>query len=121
VKQLTDLRKTSLAILFAVLGLCVHADRLADVGWIITLILLTVNICSMYDGMDDETFQARVHAVGPAIFTLINSLPGLAAVTLLCREMNLASELPTAGALQTLLALSPGLLQMRRVKDLQKI
>jgi len=50
--------------------------------------------------------------VGPAIFTLINTLPGIAVTTLLCGEMILASESPASGALQVLLALSPGLLQV---------
>jgi len=64
----------------------------------------------MYDGIDDETFQAQVG--GPAVFTLINSLPGIAAAILLCREMVLASESPVSAALQIVLALSPWLLQM---------
>jgi len=66
----------------------------------------------MYDGIDDETFQARVDAVGPAVFTLIISLPGIAAATLLCREIVLASESSVSGAFQIVLALSPWLLQM---------
>ena len=56
--------------------------------------------------------QARVGAVGPAVFTLINSLPRIAAATLLCKEIVLASESPVSAALQIVLALSPWLLQM---------
>ena len=60
----------------------------------------------------DILHKARVGAVGPAIFTLINTLPGIAVTTLLCGEMILASESPASGALQVLLALSPGLFQV---------
>ena len=56
--------------------------------------------------------KARVDAVGPTVFTLINLLPGFAVTTLLCREMILNAESPAAGIMQALLALSPGLLQV---------
>jgi len=68
----------------------------------------------MYDGIDDETFQARVDAVGPAVFTLINSLPGIAAAILLCREIVLASESPVSGALQIILAFTVAVANARR-------
>ena len=56
--------------------------------------------------------KARVDAVGPATFTLINILPGFAVTTLLFREMIFNTESPAAGIMQALLALSPGILQV---------
>ena len=60
----------------------------------------------------DILHKAHVGAVGPAIFTLINTLPGIAVTTLLYGEMILTSESPASSALQVLLALLPGLFQV---------
>ena len=112
-------------------SLSIQAGRMVEAGWVMALILLTSNICLMYDYcMDESTFQVspyllhrfdsvdqvlfkiRVDAVGPIIFTLINMLPRFAVMGLLCREMIITSECPASGVFQAILAFSPGLLQM---------
>jgi hypothetical protein len=56
--------------------------------------------------------QAHVEAVGPATFTLINSLPIIVAQGLLCFELVNTSGSAVLGLFLVVLVLSPGLLQI---------
>jgi hypothetical protein len=96
----------------------------------VAFILLTSNISAIYDGIDNDAFsvsfsfdgvshhllnpitQAHVEAIGPAAFTLINSLPVFIVQGLLCFEMIHISGSVVIGLLLVILILSPGLLQI---------
>jgi len=110
VKQLSDLRKTSLVLLFALIGLYVNDGRLMAASWTGALILLTHNISSLYDSIDSETFKAHVDAMGPAVFTIVSTTPGFAVTAMLSAELIIRSASPVVGVLQVVLALLPGLL-----------
>jgi hypothetical protein len=56
--------------------------------------------------------QAHVEAIGPAAFSLINSLPVFIVRGLLCFEMVKISPSAMVGLLLVILILSPGLLQI---------
>jgi hypothetical protein len=98
-------------------------------GYAVAFILLTSNISSMYNGIDNDVFavtlspylytschltiiQAHVEAIGPATFTLINSLPIITVQGLLCFEIVNTSGSAVLGLSLVVLVLSPGLLQI---------
>jgi len=110
IKQRTDLRKTSMALLFALMGLYISDNRMIAAGWTGALVLLTYNICSMYDYMDNEAFKAHIDAMGPAFFTVVSITPAVAVTALLSAELIIRSESPVLGVLQVIFALLPGLL-----------
>jgi hypothetical protein len=56
--------------------------------------------------------QTHVEAIGPAAFTLINSLPVFVVQGMLCFEMINISRSAVIGFLLVILVSSPGLLQM---------
>jgi len=113
VKQLTDLRKMALSIEYlALLAIYIHTGRMVAAGYTVAFILLTSNISAIYDGIDNDVFSAHVEAIGPAAFTLINSLPVFIVQGLLCLEVVKISGSAVVGSFLMILVLSPGLLHI---------
>jgi len=92
--QLSESRRTSITILSSILTHALQAPRASEIDWIVSSILLTMTIGALYDGIDDVTFRHRVEGLGPALFTVIISLPGVLVVFFLIFEMFYAFNNP---------------------------
>ncbi|KAJ7586633.1 hypothetical protein C8J56DRAFT_891511 [Mycena floridula] len=59
------------------------ADQMLTLG----AILVTLCIGELYDGLDSESFEARIKSMGVLGFTVMNSIPNLVTAGLVFRVM----------------------------------
>ncbi|KAJ7586507.1 hypothetical protein C8J56DRAFT_1165509 [Mycena floridula] len=112
VKHLAKSRTLCLAVLFGLFAYHAQYHRAADQVLALSAIVVTLCIGALYDGLDSESFEARITSIGVFGFTVMNSIPNLVTAGLVFRVMIIVSPSPSFIAAQILIILLPAIIQL---------
>ncbi|KAJ7577809.1 hypothetical protein C8J56DRAFT_1170644 [Mycena floridula] len=128
VKHLTKSRALCLAVLFglfasvftshitAIFLMCqrfhVQYHRAADQMYSMGAILVTLCIGALYDGLDSESFEARITSIGVFGFTVMNTIPNFVTAGLVFRAMIIVAPSPSFIVAQIIIMLLPAIIQL---------
>ncbi|KAJ7586708.1 hypothetical protein C8J56DRAFT_945363 [Mycena floridula] len=114
VKHLAKSRTLCLAVvsLFGLFAYHVQHYRAEDQILTLGAIVVTLCIGALYDGLDLESFEARITSIGVIGFTVMNSIPNLVTAGLVFRVMIIVSPSPSIIVAQILIILLPATIQL---------